>query len=106
MSALRRIRGLLGFGVISAVAWIPLGWGASIGFALARGQALHWQRFTSGIPELAITGFVCGLISAAVLAAAERRRSVADLSYIRMGIWGLLRSEEHTSELQSRRDLV
>jgi 1,4-dihydroxy-2-naphthoate octaprenyltransferase len=90
MLALRRLRGLLGFAVVSAIAWIPLGWIATVVLSFANGSHLSWGRLFRSAPELAVTGAICGVISAIILAAAERRRSVADLTYGRMGLWGLL----------------
>lgn len=86
---LRRIRGLLGVGLATGLAWAILG--AAIVGAVAvldppqvdPGEGPLWATWTLGR-----AGFIAGVIAAAVLALAERRRSVAGLSLPRAALWG------------------
>jgi hypothetical protein len=88
---LRRLRGLVGTGLTWAVGWAAI--------AMAIGLVVGWLDPDSIDPGegplrigsiLGLVGFVSGVGFGLVLAVAERRRQLADLSVIRAALWGAL----------------
>ena len=91
---MRRLRGILVAAVIWAIVWLPLG------------LALPWLRrrpldqCVYCPPSFVIRflgiwtlwGALSGAIFAVVLAIAERRRTLADLSFARVAVWGAIGS--------------
>ena len=80
---LRRIRGVVGMGLIWAVVWAIVGGGVMEGLVDPHGKILDmWPQ------TLAIPGFVGGVAFAALLQIAEGRRRFDELSLPRFGAWG------------------
>ena len=86
----RRIRGAVGMGLTWAVGWAFAG--LLIGVASALLPGLPWDAFfrvfDAPLPALAIPGFVGGVLFAAVLGIAGRRRRFDELSLPRFAAWG------------------
>jgi hypothetical protein len=85
---LRILRGVLGTALLWAVVWLPVG--AAFGLLLNAGQrgnvippSVLWMVTMGGA-----WGGVSGVIFAGLLALAERRHTIADLSLIRVAAWG------------------
>ena len=92
MRSLRGLRGLLGITIAWSIAWIPLG----IALGIVEGQVYGrgWRvpgiaHIVGDVPLLATVGAVCGFGFGLVLAAMERRRTIAALSLPRMVAWGV-----------------
>jgi len=90
---LRRLRGALGIGLTWAGLWV--------GFGILAGTVIgvfHPEDIGPGegpsraLPILGLVGFLSGLGFASLLAFAERRRTLRDLSLWRVGLWGMLGS--------------
>ena len=81
MRSLRGLRGLLGITIAWSIAWIPLGIFVGIIDSLVRGQGLVFPPFDRNAPIYATVGAVRGFGFGLVLAAMERRRSVAGLTF-------------------------
>jgi hypothetical protein len=80
---LRRLRGVLGMGLIWAVAW------AAVGGAIMEGIVDPHGRLLDMWPQtLAIPGFLGGVSFAALLSIAEGRRRFDELSLPRCTAWG------------------
>ena len=89
MHRLRRLRGLLGIVVAWGALWIPLGLAVAVVSALAGGRGtVRWGDLAETASVLGIVGAVCGFFFGLVLAAAERRRGFAQLTFLRMVTWG------------------
>ena len=88
-SLLRRIRGLLGLGAFSGIVWGGIG--VTLGTVVLlvdpavvdKGEGPLWIAY-----YFARAGFVAGAGAALLLAVAERRRSLASLSTLRVALWG------------------
>lgn len=88
---LRRARGIVGLGLVSAAAWACIG--ALLGTivllvdpaAVDAGEGPGWIAYYFGR-----AGFVSGVVAAALLATAEARHSFEKLRYGRMAVWGAL----------------
>jgi membrane associated rhomboid family serine protease len=93
MLILRRIRGLMGTALIWAMLWSLVGAALAIYNLIREGperpgielQYIAWVAVFYGA-----WGAISGAMFALVLAAAERRRSLNDLSMLRFTIWGSL----------------
>jgi hypothetical protein len=86
VSVLRRIRGALVLASGWAVVWMVVGIGVQL-----LGPFLRAGRFAAALIEVTawtITGFVSGALFSGVLAIAERRRTIAQLSAPRIALWG------------------
>lgn len=87
MTLLRRIRGILGLGVVFA-----LGWGAIGGVMEMLANVMPpgaWIHEVDMWPQtLAIPGFLCGIATGIVLALTEGRRRFEQLSVGRFAAWG------------------
>lgn len=90
MKWLKRIRGAVGMGVTWAVAWAAAG--LAIGVASVLTPALPWEAFFSvfdaPLPALAVPGFFAGVFFSIVLAVAERRQGLRQLTAKRFATWG------------------
>ncbi len=92
--AVRRLRGILIAAIIWAIVWLPLGL-ALLGLRRrSPGDCVYCPadfviRFL-GIWTL--WGALSGAIFAVVLAVAERRRTLAELSFARVAVWGAIGS--------------
>jgi len=86
---LRRLRGIIGIGLTWSVGWALLG--AMLTLVL---RALRPEDVDPGENELiaaavfGMAGFLCGAAFGVVLAMAERRRALDDLSVLRAAVWG------------------
>jgi hypothetical protein len=88
---LRRLRGALGIGLSWAVIWALFG--LSIGFAILYFDPASIDQGEDPVSMagiLATVGFFCGTIFAGVLAFAERRTALRDMSLWRAAFWGAL----------------
>lgn len=87
----RRIRGLLGVGLLTGTAWAAL---AVVVVAIIRvvdpASVDPGEGPLIAALVLGRAGFVSGLIAGGVLAVAERRRHLAELSVGRGMVWGAL----------------
>jgi ABC-type dipeptide/oligopeptide/nickel transport system permease component len=87
---LKKFRGAIGMGVTWAVAWAVAG--LAIGVASVLTPALPWDAFFSvfdaPLPALAVPGFFAGVFFSLVLAVAERRQSLGQLTAKRFATWG------------------
>lgn len=90
-SILRRMRGALGTAVTWAVAWAGGGFGLAALLFMASPR-LGLGLFADAAPMITLlagaTGFVGGTVFSAVLGTVHGRRSLADLSAVRIALWG------------------
>lgn len=89
-STARRVRGILGTGLVWAVCWAALGLGIGAASLVVPNPAFRAfvRIFDAPLPALGVPGFVGGVFYASVLAVAARRRRFADLSVPRVAAWG------------------
>jgi hypothetical protein len=88
---LRRLRGILGLGLIAAITWALIG--AALGTIVlivdpgdvSPGETPPWIAYYFGR-----AGFVSGMIAAIVLLVAERGRTLLALRWPRIAVWGAL----------------
>ena len=93
MKLFRRLRGALGVGVTWGVLWALIAF--VIGLLIGVFDPDSIDAGESPLMMAAIVGtvgFVCGLIFSAILALAENRKTLRDLSPWRAAIWGMLGS--------------
>jgi hypothetical protein len=88
---LRRIRGLVGIGIFSAVVWSAVGVAITAIISVVDSPSVDPGEG----PLLAAlvfgrAGFVAGVMAGVVLAIAERHRRLADLTLPRVALWGAL----------------
>ena len=81
---LKRIRGIIGTGVTWALAWVGLG--AVVGALVGYPVSFLFRIALSN----SVSGFIAGSAFAAILAVAERKHTLADLSLKRVAIWGAI----------------
>ena len=81
MERLRRLRGLFGLSVASALAWIPLGLLMALAERLRWGRSISLGRLLADAPLFAAVGLFCGFCLGLALAAAERKRTFESLSF-------------------------
>jgi hypothetical protein len=88
---LRRLRGLLGVGVTWGTLWAGIG--AGIGFLVGMASPEVWG-WTNPILDYAVGiglyGFFSGVGFGTLLAIGEGRRTLLDLSLVKVGIFGVL----------------
>lgn len=82
---LRRARGAIGMGVLWAVVWAPVA--VLIGTQIIDPTDAHDEMW---LMVGAIPGFLSGVAFSVVLGIAARRRSLGELSIVRVGAWGAL----------------
>ena len=88
---LRKVRGVTGLALTWAVGWAVIGALLTIGLRVARPGDLDVGEHELGMAaRFAAAGLVAGAAFAILLAGAERRRAVADLSVSRAALWGAL----------------
>lgn len=90
---LRRLRGIFGMGLVWSFVWAVAG--AAIGafesFVLGRAPPQLGPRIVvASSVQWATYGFVLGTLFTIVLAIAERRRTLEQLSTWRLAVWGAL----------------
>ena len=83
MARLRRLRGLLGLSIASAVAWIPLAAIGSVLESIRVGRSITLKGILAGAPMSAAVGAFCGFTLGIALTAAQRRRTIESLSMSR-----------------------
>jgi len=91
MSILRWLRGILGTAVTWAVLWSSIGTVLAVITIVLNGgpDVASLLKYTFWVAAFyAVWGAVSGGMFALVLTATERRRSLADLSLLRIVIWG------------------
>ncbi|MCC6243496.1 MAG: hypothetical protein IT353_11690 [Gemmatimonadaceae bacterium] len=90
MKWLKRLRGAIGMGVTWAIGWAVAG--LAIGVTSVLTPWLPWDRFfavfDAPLPALAVPGFFAGVFFSGVLAVAERRHRLRELSAKRFVVWG------------------
>ena len=90
----RLFRGVLGTALVWGVAWLTVGVALGIYRALKIFGRLYpvptyWWTIVSTVAAIwAVWGVVSGAAFAIALAIAERRRNLAELSTLRVAIWG------------------
>lgn len=82
---LRRARGAIGMGVLWALVWAPVA--VLIGTQIIDPTDAHDEMWWI---VGALPGFLSGVVFSAVLGVAARRRSLSELSIVRVGAWGAL----------------
>jgi hypothetical protein len=90
-TVIRKLRGALGVGLTWAVIWAIFG--LSIGFAVLYFDPASIDQGEDPVGMarlLATVGFICGTIFAGILAFAERRTALRDMSLWRAAFWGAL----------------
>ena len=87
--SLRGLRGLLGITIAWSIAWIPLGVCLAMVEGFRYGRGFAFPNIVREAPTLATVGAVCGFGFAIVLAAMERRRTLAGLTFPRVVAWGV-----------------
>lgn len=86
---LRRLRGALGNAVVWASAWFAAGLGLGTAFYLGLGLPTPlWPYIVSGAFDLATAGFLAGGAFSLYLGVAARRRTLAELKPVRLGLTG------------------
>jgi hypothetical protein len=90
VSIARKLRAMLGMGVVWGLAWIPLALGSVVLLGLRAG---HWPTM-SLLGEAALAGALAGGVSGVVfgglVALTERRHTIASLSSRRLALLGVL----------------
>jgi len=87
----RRLRGALGIGVTWGVLWAAIGLVLGFVVGLVRPDQIEPGEGPGRIAVvLGLVGFLSGLGFAALLALAERRRTIHELALGRVALWGLL----------------
>ena len=81
MQRFRRLRGLLGLSIASAIAWIPLAAILGMVVSLLSGRSITFNRVLAGAPLSAAVGAFCGFTLGIALAAAERKRTFESLTF-------------------------
>jgi len=83
MHRLRRLRGLLGLSIATAIAWIPLAAVIAIVESLRVGRIIgssfSFSRIFANAPEFAAVGAFCGFVFGLALAGVERKRTFESL---------------------------
>lgn len=88
---LRRIRGMVGVGLTWAVAYAAVFLTLGVVISIIDPDSIDPGESVGLVTLIGATvGFVSGCISGLVLAAAERNKTLADLSLARMALWGAL----------------
>ena len=90
---LRKLRGAIGVGLTWGVLWalIAFALGVIIGVVDPDSIDPGEEPWIMGA-IVGTTGFVCGLVFSAILAFAEDRKTIRDLSPWRAALWGMLGS--------------
>ncbi|MDQ8165331.1 MAG: hypothetical protein P3A28_06190 [Gemmatimonadota bacterium] len=87
----RRLRGTVGVGLTWAVAYSAIFLTLGVVISIIDPDSIDPGEAVSLVTLIGATvGFVSGCISGLVLAAAERNKTLADLSIARMALWGAL----------------
>jgi hypothetical protein len=90
---LRWLRGAFGIGVTWAVLWIVIGALLFLVIRIFRPESIGFgEGPAKALAILALVGLLSGLGFAGFLSVAERRRTLRELSLVRVGLWGLLGS--------------
>lgn len=88
---LRRLRGMIGLGLTWAVTYSAVFLTLGVVISLLDPDSIDPGESIGLVTLIGATvGFVSGCISALVLAAAERHKTLSDLSLGRMALWGAL----------------
>ena len=88
---IRRLRGALSIGVIWGALWAVLGAVLAVMVGVVAPQQIGPGEGPARVALiLGLVGFFSGLGFAGLLAAAERRRTLHELSLVRVALWGLL----------------
>lgn len=88
---LRRLRGMLGLGLVWAVVWTPTGAGIFIVQYLATGSGFPpWSLLAPILLTGARDGFLAGFLFAGGMSLAFRNRTVAELRPVPFGVIGAL----------------
>jgi hypothetical protein len=90
MSMLRKLRAIVSVGVVWGLAWIPLAIGSVTFLSVVGGRWPPLSLLTEAGLIGALTGGASGAIFGGLLAATERRRTVASLSTRRVVLLGVL----------------
>ena len=87
----RRIRGALGIGVTWGAMWVAIGLVVITALKVFRPEEIDpGEGFARVLPILGLVGFLSGLGFSGWLSLAERRRTLHQLSLLRVALWGLL----------------
>jgi len=95
---MHRLRGVLGTALTWAIVWLPVGVVMALMALNSRREVIclycppFWDWFPLFVFSWTLWGAVSGGVFAIVLMIAERRRSLAELSYTRTALWGALGS--------------
>jgi len=81
---LKRIRGIIGTGVTWALAWVGLG--AVVGALVGYPVSFLFRIALSN----SVSGFIAAAAEAAIIAVAERKHTLDDLSLKRVAVWGAI----------------
>ena len=86
---LRRLRGALGNAVVWASSWFAAGLGLGTAFYLGLSLPTpFWPYVVGGALDLATAGFLAGGAFSLYLGVAARRRTLAELKPVRLGLTG------------------
>lgn len=87
----RRLRGALGIGVTWGVLWAAIGLVLGFVVGVVRPDQIDAGEGPGKVAAvLGLVGFLSGLGFSALIAVAERRRTIRELSLGRVALWGLL----------------
>ena len=95
---MHRLRGVLGTALTWALVWLPVGVVMALIAFSARRDVIclycppFWDWFPFLVLRWTLWGAVSGGVFAIVLMIAERRRSLAELSFTRTALWGAVGS--------------
>jgi hypothetical protein len=95
---MHRLRGVLGTALTWALVWLPVGVVMGLIALNARREVMclycppFWDWFPLFVLSWTLWGAVSGGVFAIVLMIAERRRSLAELSFTRTALWGAVGS--------------
>jgi len=105
MPRLRRLHGLLGLSIATAIAWIPLGaviasweW---LRVGRIFGNSFSFARIFASTPEFAAVGAVCGFMFGLALGGVERKRAFESLRFARFVALGVAASSTFRSEREA-----
>jgi len=90
---LRRARGIVGVGLTWGVSWALIGTAVGITIGIVDPDSIDPGESPLMVGALVgIVGFISGAAFSTLLAIAERRKTLRDLSLTRVALWGMLGS--------------
>ena len=90
---LRKLRGAVGIGLTWGILWAVIGYTISVVIGLIDPDSIDPGESPIRLGAIiGLVGFVSGVGFGAVLSAIERKKTILDLSLVRVAIWGIIGS--------------